>query len=113
MVLACHPYYAFERTVSAETIIQPKRKRVRLYSHGRWILQFDTAKEGTLNNDLLKHFTCKYFFQKCCPSSIVCIHIDDTLGLNQNELGNSQIRKSYSLKLFTGATEQEIFFCYV
>lgn len=27
MVLACHPYYAFERTVSAETIIQPKRKR--------------------------------------------------------------------------------------
>lgn len=27
MVLACQPYYAFERTKSAETIVQPKRER--------------------------------------------------------------------------------------
>lgn len=72
--------------------------RIR-YSH-KWIL----------NKKLLKHFLYKWFLLKHYPTSTVYIHTSNTLDKMNQE---TYVRKSYFLKLRTGAKEHEISFCSV
>lgn len=66
----------------------------------------------TQSNNFVNRFLCKCCVLKYCPSSTICIHSQYFVP-KPKWIGISRVIKSYSLKLLTGAKEQEISFCYV